>query len=83
MGLPEPLPDVTGLALRFAEGGALLFASTGTGPFTRRLLALRVPGAVVRFDPLRPPVGLWWSDFWAAARGPAYALARRLTPGAP
>ncbi|MCG7422782.1 hypothetical protein MHY29_08110 [Micrococcus sp. ACRRV] len=136
VGLPKPLPDFTGLALRFADGGALLFASTGTGPFTRRLLAPRVPGAVdplttllplhcrlgavdvgaqvrgdevgiltsldggpwvdrarvvlggpadvvVRFDPLRPPVGLWWSDFWAAARSPAYALARRLTPGAP
>ena len=39
-------------------------------------------GAVVRFDPLHPPRGLAWSGFWAAARGPAYALARRITPGA-
>lgn len=134
-GLPEPLPDVSGLALQLADGGALLFASTGTGRRTRRLLALRTPGAVdplttllplhsrlgpvdvgaqvdggrvriltslaggpwidratvhlgsradvvVRFDPLRPPRGLEWSDFWAAARGPAYVLARRVTPGA-
>lgn len=135
MGLPSPWPDFTGLALRFPDDAALLFASTGTGQHTRRLLALRTPdavdplttllplhtrlgrvelgaqvdgrsvriltsleggpwadratvhlgeraGAVVRFDPLHPPRGLAWSGFWAAARGPAYALARRITPGA-
>lgn len=135
MGLPAPWPDISGLAVRFPDDAALLFASTGTGPRTRRLLALRTPdavdplttllplhtrlgrvelgaqvdgrtvriltsleggpwvdraavrlggraGAVVRFDPLHPPRGLAWSGFWAAARRPAYAPARRITPGA-
>lgn len=135
LGVPSPWPDISGLALRFPDDAALLFASTGTGPRTRRLLALRTPdavdplttllplhtrlgrvefgaqvdgrtvrvltslegdpwvdraavhlgeraGTVVRFDPLHPPHGLAWSGFWAAARRPAYTLARRITPGA-
>lgn len=135
LSLPAPWPDVSGFAVRFPDDAALLFASTGTGPRTRRLLAARrpgaadpmttmlplhtrlgrvdlraqtegrtvrvmtsledgpwvdrvrvrlgdPPGAVVRFDPLHTPRGLAWSDFWAAARGPAYTLARRITPGA-
>jgi len=135
VGLPAPWPDVGGFAVRFPDGAALLFASTGLGPRTRRLLAPRRPGGrdpltmllplhtrlgrvdlgarvdgatvrvqtsleggpwveratvrlagpvrtVVRFDPLRLPRGLAWSRFWAAARRPAYAVARRAAPGA-
>lgn len=135
IGLPGPLPDVQGLALRIPDDGDLLFASTGTGRITRRLPALRTPAAVdplttlaplhgrpgrvdlgaqvegdrvriltsanggpwieraavhlaeradvvVRFDPLTPPAGLAWGGVWAAVRGPAYALARRITSGA-
>jgi hypothetical protein len=51
IGLPAPLPDIGGLALRLrpdAAGGGqgdLLFASTGTGHLTRWLLLLRLdPG---------------------------------------
>lgn len=45
MGLPSPLPDVEGLAIRFEEPTAdLLFAATGTGTLTRFLLVPRTPG---------------------------------------
>lgn len=48
MGLPAPLPDFEGLALRFAPevagGGDVLMASTGTGRVGRHLLLLRRPG---------------------------------------
>jgi hypothetical protein len=47
MGLPAPLPDFEGLALRFADeqgGGDVLLASTGTGRVDRHLLLLRSPG---------------------------------------
>lgn len=42
MGLPSPLPDIDGLALRLPTAGGdadLLFASTGTGRLTQYLLA--------------------------------------------
>ena len=47
-GVPSPLPDVEGLALRVRDGGEgrpadLLFASAGTGPITRYVLHLRGP----------------------------------------
>jgi hypothetical protein len=45
VGLPAPLPDVEGLALRLEDTGSdLLFASTGTGRLSRFVLALRAPG---------------------------------------
>lgn len=45
-GLPAPLPDVEGFAVRFDEPRSdLLFASTGTGPLSRFLLTPRAPGA--------------------------------------
>lgn len=46
MGLPAPLPDFEGLALRFPAdqgGGDVLMASTGTGRVERHLLLLRGP----------------------------------------
>ena len=47
-GVPSPLPDVEGLALRVCDAGDgrpadLLFASAGAGPFTRYVLRLRGP----------------------------------------
>ena len=47
-GVPSPLPDVEGLALRVRDAGEgrpadLLFASAGTGPLTRYVLHLRGP----------------------------------------
>lgn len=45
VGLPSPWPDVEGLAIRFEDPTAdLLFASTGTGSFTRFLLVPRPAG---------------------------------------
>jgi hypothetical protein len=49
-GLPWPLPDVEGLAVRIeqpgtGEGADLLFASTGTGSVTRFLLTPRAPSS--------------------------------------
>lgn len=45
MGLPSPLPDVEGLAIRFQDPTAdLLFASTGTGALSRFLLVPRPAG---------------------------------------
>ena len=48
MGLPSPLPDFEGLALRFPPevdgGGDVLLASTGTGRVDRHVLLLRRPG---------------------------------------
>lgn len=42
VGLPAPLPDVEGLALRFTDPTAdLLFAATGTGRLSRFLLVPR------------------------------------------
>ena len=45
MGLPRPLPDIEGFAIRFDEPVAdVLFASTGTGSLTRFVLLPRRPG---------------------------------------
>lgn len=46
MGLPSPLPDFEGLAIRLEEPTTadLLFASTGTGAFSRFLLVPRPAG---------------------------------------
>jgi hypothetical protein len=45
MGLPSPLPDFEGLAVRFEDQDAdLLFASTGTGSVSRFLLVPRPAG---------------------------------------
>ena len=45
IGLPSPLPDFEGLAIRFEEPTAdLLFASTGTGAVSRFLLVPRRAG---------------------------------------
>lgn len=45
MGLPSPLPDFEGLAIRLEDPKAdLLFASTGTGSVTRFLLVPRPSG---------------------------------------
>lgn len=63
-GLPEPLPDVHGLALRVprADGGYgdLLFATTGAGMLTRFLLTpSRTPGGrpMTTLLPYRAPAG--------------------------
>lgn len=43
-GLPAPLPDIEGLAVRLEEPRSdLLFAATGTGGLTRFLLTVRAP----------------------------------------
>jgi hypothetical protein len=45
IGLPSPLPDFEGLAIRFDDPKAdLLFASTGTGAVTRFVLVPRLAG---------------------------------------
>jgi hypothetical protein len=45
VGLPSPLPDIEGLAVRFDEPAAdLLFSATGTGPLSRFVLVPRPPG---------------------------------------
>ena len=57
MGLPAPLPDVDGLALRLpVEGGLadLLFAATGTGRWTQHVLLPHPSGARVPLTTLFP-----------------------------
>jgi hypothetical protein len=57
MGLPAPLPDVDGLALRLpVEGGLadLLFAATGTGRWTQHVLLPHPSGARVPLTTLLP-----------------------------
>ena len=50
VGSGPELPDIEGLAMRVLDAGAdarpvdILFASTGTGPLTRYVLAVRTPG---------------------------------------
>jgi hypothetical protein len=57
IGLPAPLPDVDGLALRFPVDGRdadLLFAATGTGRWTQHVLAPHRSGAAVPLTTLLP-----------------------------
>lgn len=59
-GLAEPVPDVSGFALRVVGHGDLLFASTGTGRVGRRLLTLRRDrrvGPMTTLVPLRCAAG--------------------------
>jgi hypothetical protein len=45
VGLPPPLPDIEGFAVRFADPAAdILFSATGTGRFGRYLLVPRLAG---------------------------------------
>lgn len=63
IGLPGPLPDVAGLAMRVRTGpdryGDLLLASTGWDPVSRHLLvpALRADQPLTCLLPYRSPVG--------------------------
>lgn len=62
VGFPEPLPDVTGIAIRIDPGHApadVLLASTGTGRLGRFLLAprLRSIGTTTSLLPYRSPIG--------------------------
>ncbi len=63
VGLPAPLPDVQGLALRWRGRGGpndLLLASTGTGRWTRYLLTARprpLGGAFGSLMPFASPAG--------------------------
>lgn len=57
LGLPAPLPDVDGLALRLPVDGGdadLLFAATGTGRWTQHVLAPHRSGARVPLTTLFP-----------------------------
>ena len=61
-GVPAPLPDVEGLALRIRDAGAgrpadLLFASSGAGTVTRHVLSLRAPRGHGPMSTLLPVVG--------------------------
>lgn len=63
VGLPRPLPDIEGMAVRVdgPDGpGDLLFASTGAGSVTRHLLLLRrshAHGPLTTLLPMRSPTG--------------------------
>lgn len=57
MGLPAPLPDIDGLALRIVvddRDADLLLASTGTGRWTQHLLVPHRSGALVPLTTLLP-----------------------------
>ena len=61
-GVPSPLPDVEGLALRVRDAGGgrpadLLFASSGEGPLTRYVPSLRPPRGHGPLSTLLPVVG--------------------------
>jgi hypothetical protein len=63
VGLPRPLPDVVGIALRWTDDGApqdVLLASTGRGRLTRYVLVPRrrlAGGWLTTMMPLRAPWG--------------------------
>lgn len=63
MGLPRPLPDIEGMALRVPGpdgAGDLLFASTGAGSVSRHCLTLRrshAHGPLTTLLPVRSPTG--------------------------
>ena len=62
-GVPSPLPDILGVAVRLRDGSApadILFASTGDGPVSRHVLMPRrtsVAGPLTTLIPLRSPTG--------------------------
>lgn len=76
LGVPAPLPDVIGLALRIDDARGpvhLALASTGRGPLSRWLLT-----------PHRSPSRAWLSTFlpYRSARGSRLLAARSLQPKA-
>lgn len=74
LGLPAPLPDVIGLALRFATPAGpadVLFASTGFGVPSRFWLAFHRSPSLARFTTLFP---------YRSPRGPVLLAARTIEP---
>lgn len=74
VGLPSPLPDIYGLALRFEANGQpadIELASTGLGPLTRFALLPHRSPARARFGTLLP---------YRSARGPRLLAARTVAP---
>ena len=63
IGLPDPLPDIAGMAIRVdpeEHAADLLLASTGSGPFGRFVLQPRLPnqtGTLTSLLPYRSPAG--------------------------
>lgn len=57
VGLPRPLPDIHGLAVRLPSGGDLLFATTGLGRATRFVLTVGSARAMTTLLPYRSPTG--------------------------
>jgi hypothetical protein len=95
MGLPAPLPDIDGLALRLVvdeRDADLLLASTGTGRWTQHLLAPHRSGALVPLTTLFPfetgagrvVLGLFPTTDDADdadGRGPAYDVRASISSG--
>jgi hypothetical protein len=74
-GLPAPLPDVEGMAIRFDNPTAdLLFAATGTGRLSRFLLVPRLSGGHGPQSTLLPV---------AAGQGPLLLMVAPLDDGEP
>jgi hypothetical protein len=74
LGVPSPLPDVIGLALRLATpagGGDVVLASTGFGVPSRFWLALQRSPSRARFTTLFP---------YRSTRGPVLLAARTIEP---
>lgn len=74
LGVPAPLPDVIGLALRFATPAGpadVLFASTGFGVPSRFWLAFHRSPSLARFTTLFP---------YRSTRGPVLLAARTIEP---
>lgn len=75
VGLPSPLPDVIGLAMRFEHDGGtadIEFASTGLGVPWRFLLRPHFSPSHARLSIVLP---------YRGRRGPVLLCARTLTPG--
>lgn len=75
LGVPAPLPDVIGLAVRLgapAGPADVLFASTGFGVPSRFWLAFQRSPSRARFTTLFP---------YRSARGPVLLAARTIEPG--
>lgn len=92
MGLPAPLPDIDGLALRLVvdeRDADLLLASTGTGRWTQHLLAPHRSGAVVPLTTLFPfetgagrvVLGLFPVTDDGDDHGPAYDVRASISSG--